>query len=257
MSLSTPPILKTVLIVWWCVFFLSLVFPYSEFFFYWDFFKLGNSAIGVLSYAFVHIDFFHLLGNTMVFFVCGSLVEATVTKYLNLQLLVLGIIIPAMFTLVLEHLLEVSLVPVWGGSGVCYAYLLASLVLFPRKSISLFVLVVPLGAIAITLFLYSFFGMSLQVLGVDWGDQVAHLVHFSGGLVGFFVMGGFSRLALNNISWINFLLDRVGFYQARKSSLEESRLDDILGKISADGIESLNEKEHLFLLKMSKKKRKR
>jgi membrane associated rhomboid family serine protease len=147
------------------------------------------------SYLFLHGGLFHLIINMFVLWMFGGDIERTWGKrrFLNYYFLTgvgAGLVNVAVKTLLDFGAsgaaggagLRPSEVPTIGASGAVYGVLMAAAVLFPDRQIWLipFPVTLPMRVYVFVMGLIAFFG----ALGAS-GDNVSHITHLSGMLVGY------------------------------------------------------------------------
>lgn len=144
--------------------------------------------------------------------------------------------------------------PVIGGSGVVSAMLAVLAAVYPSLRINLFGFI-PLRMMTLFLaylvldllgFLYALAGRS---------DGVAVDVHLAGAAVGWWWAGGFQRFDGPLRGWRGRAEARRRAAAARREAEEEAELDRILGKISAEGLGSLNSAEKRLLERRARSRR--
>ncbi|MBC6697835.1 rhomboid family intramembrane serine protease [Hymenobacter puniceus] len=226
----------------------------------------------LLTYCFVHTDFFHILFNLLNLYWFGSLVR----EYLGDRKLVSLYILGALAGAVL-YLLAYNFIPVfagrpamlYGASAGVTAIILGAATLLPDYTFSIIFLgPVRIKYIAAVVVLVS-------IAGIDGGNPGGEIAHLGGALLGFLFIKQLQRgrdlgrpvQAIGD--WVGSLLSgprlRVthrGSSAAaptagpRKGSLpkpEQEDLDAILDKISRSGYESLSKDEKQRLFKASQK----
>ena len=271
---SLPKATKWVLISNVALFFLQQIsnitgifalFPYQHPNFYpWQ----------VLSYMFMHGDIFHILFNMLVIWVFAPHYESQYgpKKFLGLFLLS-GIGVGIFYTLFFNHMLI-------GASAGVYAILTSFAYFWPNTRI-FFMGIFPIKAkiLILILILVSIFS-SLRPT-----DNIAHLAHIMGALFGFvFLQFNHRRYSLSQFFQLNPPLNKLtssisNFFRyyykyiywsfsnknQKKSMPKKSenqkivyhdqwvkdRVDQILEKISKQGIQSLSKKEKDFLDRIS------
>ena len=222
----------------------------------------------LFTFQFLHANFWHLAGNSIMIFFLGRELENFVGKsrFLGLYLMsgvvggllqaVLGLLIPAYFG-----------GPVVGASAGAFGLLAAFALLFPEHIISLFLFYVFPVNIRAKYLLVG--GLAVSILGVLIpNSQVAHAAHLGGMLTGIaFIRYRFQEMSFN---WPTFRRGAArpqlvatsagrpkSSWQVGKAPVEEEDLppaefiskevDPILDKISAQGIHSLTKRERAIL----------
>jgi membrane associated rhomboid family serine protease len=231
----------------------------------------------LITYQFIHADFFHILFN-MVFglWMFGMEVEHVLgsRKFLTLYL-VCGVV-AGISQLILAPLLEPSSVvtpygqgiPTIGASGAVFGVLVAFAMMFPDRYIFLYFLL-PIKA--------KYFVAILIAIGI-WSigghSAIANLAHLGGAVMGFFFISylahRFPWTLVDKVKWwINARTtqrtsneyETVGeakVHDITEAPLSEQekhqkKVDEILDKISQAGYQSLSEEEKKILFEASKK----
>ena len=288
-----PPVVKTLLLTNTAVFILMWSFGsfhigeigfrriFDEFFGLmplgtWDApFKNGFMPWQLITYQFVHADFWHLFFN-MVFglWMFGMEVEhAWGSKKFLIYYLSCGVV-AGISQLVLSPIFEPALGPTVGASGAIYGVLIAFAAIFPDRYIYLYFLI-PLKV--------KYFVMILIVFGViSVGGQgnVANLAHLGGALGGYlYILYDRRRLISGRKntgtfqSWMAsapwskpsstagdvvdakvFDINESKSFESKEKPIDaQKRIDDILDKISRSGYQSLSEEEKKILFEASKR----
>ncbi|HIA38947.1 MAG TPA: rhomboid family intramembrane serine protease [Planctomycetes bacterium] len=259
MRVLLPPITKSLLISWWVIGLLSLAAANS---FSVASIALNNAIwrepsishfLGIFIYPFLHDGFLHLFFNSIVFASLGALLESTLTRKLFIRMLVIAGILPALAWLLISLMTSEPPVYVVGGSGLVYALFGACLCLFPNLPLNLVFVEVKLFTVAVALIAYSFIATIAQLFGAQWGGS-AHAIHFFGALCGWILVGGHQRFTISALPFFETMRVRKEQSSARKRQKNSQRVDDILAKVSRDGIGSLSTSERKFLEQQSRKK---
>jgi len=192
----------------------------------------------VVTYQFLHADFFHIFFNMLVLYFFGPLLEGMwgSRRFLTFYLIcgaAGGVVYPV---LVLAGALEP--VPMVGASGAIYGMLAAGAVLFPQVRV-LFMFVFPmslrtLAIVLVAISLLSFAG------GHNAGGEAAHLAGMAAGLT--YVLGQpwlkGSLLARKKGGWAKKMEHQRQF---------QTEVDRILAKVHTSGISSLTRREKKIL----------
>lgn len=210
---------------------------------------------GLVGYTFLHQprNIFHLLMNGWMFALFAPEIERLFPGKRFLLYLLKAALAGAGITLFLAWLMPHAFaIPVLGASGLVAAVLASSAAMYPHRMLSLILFQVRL--------LYFF--LFLVVLDLLWllasmanqGDGKANAVHLAGAFVGWMAVGGFQRFAG---PWAPFVAQRKAQKEqksAASKAQEEERMDQILAKISREGMPGLSAKEKQFLQQQSRKK---
>ena len=209
----------------------------------------------LITYAFLHGNFFHIFFNMFALWMFGTEVERNMGSRGFIKFYVLTAV-GAGFLQILAHI--GSSVPVIGASGAVYGVLVAFAVFFPERVVTLllfFVLPVQIKAKYLVMF---FVGVSLlagiqsEIFGI--ADQVAHLAHLGGALVAFLYLRGDLWIGklVREISWRRQLRQ---IQQENKRHAEEreirDKVDKILDRINEVGYDKISREDKNFLKKAS------
>ena len=235
----------------------------------------------VLTYAFFHADFWHILFNLLYLYWFGRIFQVYHSEKRLLNLYLLGALVGSAF-----YILSYNTFPVFeqakhqayllGASGAVWSIIAAAMATNPAYRIRLFIIgSVPLWGIV--LFMFGRDVLSFQ------NNPGGILAHFGGMITGFSFVGLYRR-GYNIIGWMSWPRERIASWRLslqsrrqysarverqanfqrkgenRKSSTrpsgqsEQVQLDMILDKISAKGYDSLSKEEKTFLFNQSNKK---
>jgi membrane associated rhomboid family serine protease len=221
----------------------------------------------LLTYAFIHTDFWHILINMLMFWmfateVCKSLGEKNFTALYLLSAIFAGI-----FSIPFHACGLMGDNPVIGASGALFGIMAAYAFLFPEQIILMFFIIPMKIKYAIWIFI------AIDLFMANSGDGIAHFAHLGGVLSGYLFMLFWSK----NISLESFFAkpndpetySREFFKQRTKQTpplegelyrgnqnAKEERLNEILEKINRSGLQSLNQEERDYLQWFGKQNRK-
>ncbi len=226
----------------------------------------------LLTYFFVHQDFFHILFNMLIMYWFGMLVQEFLGTTKLVALYLIGGLAGG-----LAYLLIFNLTPLFsqgGGSGMIgasasvYAIVVGAATLMPDYRMNLiFIGPVKIKYIAAVYIFLSFIGTA----GSNAGGNVAHL---GGALMGFifikqmqkgndwskpvnsvleFFSGLFSRRPKMKVSYRKTAGARNGKSKGKADTPNQADVDAILDKISESGYETLSAEEKEILFKASQK----
>ncbi len=225
----------------------------------------------LLTYMFLHIEFFHILFNMLWLYWMGKILQ----EYLGSKKLFSTYILGGISGAIL-YILAFNLFPLFsnvlhssyalGASASVLAITVAAATLLPEYPINLFLIGrIPLKFIAL-------FTILLDLLNVSGSNAGGHIAHLGGALFGFVYIRQLKKG--NDIaSWFHKLMDKLAqlfrssprshmkvkykrvvddetFVQSKKAKQE--RTDEILDKISKSGYGSLTNEEKDFLFRSSK-----
>jgi len=232
----------------------------------------------LVTYQFMHADFWHLFYNMLGLWMFGMEVEHVWgSKRLLLFYLTCGIV-AGLTQLVLSPILEPGsvitsygqVIPTVGASGAVYGVLVAFAMMFPDRYIFLYFLV-PVKA------KYLISGMIiLGIMSVGNHTAIANLAHLGGAAAGYaYVLILARRYPFQRfIEQIGWLINKerykrretqhedvveakvydIGEQRPRtEQELNQLKIDAILDKISQGGYQSLTEEEKRILFEASKK----
>jgi membrane associated rhomboid family serine protease len=281
-----PPVIKALLItnsivfvlMWFLEFFhiggISLLRVFDEFFglMPWEH---GFMPWQLLTYQFVHADFWHLFFN-MVFglWMFGMEVEHIWgSKKFLIYYLFCGVV-AGISQLVLSPIFEPALGPTIGASGAIYGVLIAFAAMFPDRYIYLYFLI-PVKVKYFVIILI-FFG----VISVGGQGNVAYLAHLGGAVAGYlYILYDRRRLVSGRKnagtfqSWMAstpwskpsstapdvvdakvFDINESKSFEPKEKPVDtQKQIDEILDKISRSGYQSLSEEEKKILFEASKR----
>jgi membrane associated rhomboid family serine protease len=238
--------------------------PFGEGFYPWQ----------LITYQFVHADFWHLFFN-MVFglWMFGMEVEHVWgSKKFLIYYLSCGVV-AGLTQLILSPIFEPALGPTVGASGAIYGVMIAFAAMFPDRYIFLYFLIpVKVKYFVIILIVFG-------VMSVGGQGNVANLAHLGGAVAGYlFILYDNRRLKhrrntgtfkswLESAPWSHpsssagEVVDAKVFDINESKSFEQKippldsqkRIDEILDKISRSGYQSLSEEEKKILFEASKR----
>ena len=227
----------------------------------------------LLSYAFLHAGFFHLLFNMMVLYFSGRLFLTFFTQkqlfglYL-LAALFAGVIFIASYNLLPMLAGQGHTSKMVGASAAIMAILIASAVYAPYYQVRLLLIgTVKLWHIALVLIVLDLIQVSAENTG-------GHLAHLAGALFGFIyikVLQSGTDLSTGISAVIDFFANlfkprkKTPFKKVHRNTskpvnpivkptkdITQKQIDEILDKISKSGYDSLTKEEKEFLFKVGK-----
>lgn len=248
------------------------LFPWGNYFL--NFFKLTPDfstyilqPFSLVSYIFLHADFWHLFSNMLWLFFIGVILEDLTGKKHIWKLFLGGGIAGGILFMLLYNIIPSFKnipVPVYmvGASAGVTAIVVGAATFVPRYRIYLF------GVIGIELFWIAFFRVLFDFLGVAGPfNQGGYMAHLGGAAFGFFyilhIKGNLVIPFIDDINkWIMRFKRRnkprpsrsarvkinYGDFRNMGSGPGQEEIDRILDKINQSGYESLSreEKETLF-----------
>ena len=258
------------------VFILSIVFFFSfktRDFYYPNWLALAsiNEEIvtkpwTLISYMFLHANFFHLLFNMLVLHFSGKLFLTYFTGRQLLGVYLLGGVFAGIVFVLLYYLLGISSVLV-GASGAIMAVLIATATYAPYM-----LLRIPLIG-NVKLWQLAFVIVLIDLIQLPMNNGGGHLAHLGGAFFGFLYV----KLLQNGtdltkgVSKIQDVFEQVSqpkkktpFKKVHKNrnqnttftntskEINQKKIDDILDKIGKSGYDSLSKEEKEFLFKAGK-----
>lgn len=224
----------------------------------------------LITYAFLHAGFFHLLFNMMVLYFSGRIFLTFFTQKQMFGLYILSAIFAA-----LMFILSYNTIPLLqqfngkmvGASAAIMAILVATAVYAPYYQVRLFLFgTVKLWHIAAVL-------LVLDLINVSVENHGGHVAHLAGALFGFI----FVRSLQNGTDLSRGVSGVIEFFQnlfkpkkntnfkvhrnpqapakrpaGKPKDITQQQIDDILDKISKSGYDSLTKEEKEFLFKVGK-----
>ena len=204
------------------------------------------------------MDAFHILGNMLMLYFLGTMLEEAIGARRLFVFYVGALLFSGIATLAVGLAAGPITIPeiglerypsTLGASGAVLAIVVATAMLHPTRRIIFLLFPITLRTLAIFLVSLDIFYMLLQLSG-QGADNVARLAHLTGAGWGYLMVkrGWIWRdLGATVDGW------RAQREEGRRAS-DEHRLDDLLAKISRDGIGSLNRSERAFLKRKSKQR---
>jgi membrane associated rhomboid family serine protease len=199
----------------------------------------------LLTYGFLHGSGWHLLSNLLFLYFLGTLLEGLIgtRRFVAFYLMALAV---AGFLQLMVGMFRPGLI--LGASGGVLAIVCAMATLQP--SMRVIFIIVPL-----TLKVLAWIYVGLDILGAiqqlkGGGGQVASVAHLAGAAFGY-VAARKGWIWRDPVALVEAARERRS--QAAEAG-ERERLDDLLAKISREGISSLTSGEKSFLKKMSRRR---
>jgi membrane associated rhomboid family serine protease len=209
------------------------------------------------TYLFLHASFWHLFFNMFTLWMFGCEVETALgtPRFVFYYLLTgvgAGLCVAGLGQAFHEHSETV------GASGAIFGVLLAYGVLFAERSLTLLLFFIfPVQMKAKTM--VWFFAAIEFVAGVGNAlGQVSHVAHLSGILVGYLYFLSTRPGMLQGLQfWKNYKFWRLGknLRVISPQADPESYVDEILEKISRQGMGSLNERERRIMSEAARRRR--
>lgn len=228
----------------------------------------------LITYQFIHADFWHLFFN-MVFglWMFGMEVEHVWgSKKFLIYYLSCGVA-AGLSQLILSPIFEPALGPTIGASGAIYGVMIAFAAMFPDRYIFLYFLIpVKVKYFVIILIVFG-------IMSVGGQGNIANLAHLGGAVAGYLYIlydrrqlnrgrtRGTAQSWMSSTSWSHPTTSAGGVVDAKVFDINEAktfepkekpvdlqkRIDEILDKISRSGYQSLSEEEKKMLFEASKR----
>jgi membrane associated rhomboid family serine protease len=223
----------------------------------------------IISYMFIHTQFFHILFNMLWLYWMGKIF----VEYLGTKKLISTYLLGGIAGAVL-YILSYNIFPLFRNSGLhppmigASASVLAITVAIATLIPNYKIFVILIGPVSLKY--VAGLIVLLDLLNLGSSDNVAHFAHIGGALWGFTYI---LQLKKGNDlgSWLTTLIDKLSFKSKSNSRMkvkysrpkkdeeyntdkkaEQERLDEILDKISMSGYGSLTKEEKEFLFHSSK-----
>ena len=222
----------------------------------------------VFTYMFLHGGFFHILINMFMLWMFGSELENLMgKKEFYKYYLICGVGAGVIISVGNMYLLPAgSIGPTLGASGAVLSVLFAYAVFWPDRQL-LVMMVVPVKTKFVVLF-YGF--ISIYSMMGSGGDGISHIGHLGGLIAGFIYLALYKKIPvierlLGKSAEIKF---KKAVRNVKKKTTKpfykfdmnhpgvDEKVNELLDKISRDGIHSLTEAERQFLQAVSKHKNK-
>jgi membrane associated rhomboid family serine protease len=222
----------------------------------------------LLTAAFSHNDLFHIALNMLVFLSFAPVLEARWGKRRFLYFYLSSAVFSS-FLMASMPLLGVRDLPGLGASGAVMAITTSYAIYYPRNVILIWgILPAPAWLIVAAFAFFDLKGLLTQINGGNTG--IGHAAHLGGILFGLFVLMiaprfiDFSSIAHRSSNSSSSVRgqrrrDPADYYPAAspgdRDHREEERLDNLLTKVSREGIDALSDDERDDLHRISRKRR--
>ena len=201
----------------------------------------------LVTYAFFHLDFFHIFWNMLILYLVSNYFLSFLNNKKFLEIYFYGAISGGLLFIISYNIFpafENSFSPLIGSSAAVYSLLIFVCAYFPNTTINLIFFNVKLKNLGL-------FYVILSLIQIPFSNAGGNIAHLGGAIYGFYYA--------KNYNIIKSPLDRIikGFkkiYVKPKNKIDNQvEIDKILDKISKSGYESLSKKEKEFLFKNSDK----
>jgi len=223
----------------------------------------------IISYAFFHSGFLHIIFNLIILYFVGRLFLTFFTQKQLLSLYLLGAIF-AGFIYILSYLLFPALLnkkaELVGASGAVMTIMFGVSTFAPHMQVRL-----PLIG-NIKLWHIAMFYLIIDLISLSTANTGGHIAHLGGALFGFLFSSQLKK-GTDFTNWFSGFLDYcTNLFSAKKTTpfrkvhknesyskpkpvakdKSQQQIDEILDKISKSGYESLTKEEKEFLFKAGK-----
>ena len=224
----------------------------------------------ILSYAFLHYDFLHILFNMLWLFVIGRFFANVFNYKEGLKIFILGILTGGILFLIAYALLPGEILKTTqlvGASAGIRALLIFLCAYMPQMDVRVFTFRLKLWHIGA-------FVIAMDTIGLFSTNVGGNIAHFGGNLLGYFYATKLSNTSFSakldstfnsienlfkvgkkgNLKTVHKRSKKVAGYTKNefKEFNTQKRVDLILDKISKSGYESLTKEEKEFLFKAGK-----
>jgi membrane associated rhomboid family serine protease len=203
----------------------------------------------LITYMFLHVDFFHLLFNLMLLYFIGVLFQSILGEKRLLYLYVMSGLVGALFLLITKWVFPYFMGSYLMGASAAVMGIIAALAIYtPEYTVHLFFLIqMPFKYFALITFIIS----TLLDFSFNTGGKITHIGGALFGLLyAYYLKKG---IDLKSLSFIRMKTDKEESIRKRFRD-DDEYLDYLLDKISTRGYNSLSKKEKEDLFKISQKK---
>jgi membrane associated rhomboid family serine protease len=139
--------------------------------------------------------------------------------------------------------------PLLGASGGCFGVMVAAAVLWPRRTVILFIVPLTLRTFALIFVGIEVFSLLLTLKGAP-SDGVSHVTHLGG------IVYGFVAVRTGLIRWdpVRAFSERRVTRAVQSAAEDERRMDQLLEKIHREGMAALSRGEREFLKRVSSRR---
>lgn len=227
----------------------ELIFPKFSILNWFSFSTTFNNFLSkpwsIISYMFLHLDFQHLLWNSVLLYFSGRLFFILFNTNLFLKVYLLGGIVGGVFYLLFigffSHSLNAHLI---GSSAAIISVLVFICVYMPQYRISFFFLNIKLWHIGFFLIVSDLISLGIS----NTGGKIAHL---GGAFYGFYyayiLKNGFNFPKITFKTFSKKRKKHKSFSNQPVDKSFQNKIDTILDKISSEGYDSLTEEEKQML----------
>ncbi|MDR0515963.1 MAG: rhomboid family intramembrane serine protease [Fibromonadaceae bacterium] len=213
-----------------------------------------------LSYAFVHVNFMHILFNMLMFWMFGTEVCRELGEKNFTALYLVSAVFAGVFSASFYAIDIMGNNPIIGASGALFGIMAAYAFLFPNRQILMFFIIPMKIKYAVWIFI------AIDLFMANSNDGIAHFTHLGGVFSGYLFMLAWSK----NVSVKSFFSKQSkqetysreffreqskrssskpleGEFYRGNSNTKEEKLNEILEKINHNGLQSLSKEERDYL----------
>ncbi len=235
----------------------------------WGAFNIDDAILGgqvwrIITYQFLHWDFFHIFFNMLALFFFGPMVESWLgSRRFIAFYLISGVGGAALFTVLALAVPDVffrdpalaTRTALVGASGCIFGVLVAAALIAPDQRVMLLIPPIPMKLRTLVWVFLGIAVLSVVVGSVNAGGEVAHL---GGAAVGFLLIRR-PRLLDPFAESAGRVRQRVEHVrtdrQRKQQQADEAEIDRILAKVHNEGLNALTEKEKRTLRRATEEKR--
>jgi len=205
----------------------------------------------LITYSFLHADFFHILFNMLTLWMFGGELEILWGSKRFFSFYLFSCLMGGILTYLVDTFTGFKQGTVLGASGGIYGLLAAYAIIWPNREV-LFMMIFPIKIKYMVLFL-------MLMIAFSQGQNIAHMAHL-GGVIGGLIYLYFIKKSNTAFSFKFSFKDYL--HKRKMKRLQEEldkrvnvkeKVDELLEKISQKGMKSLTRKEKQFLNEASSK----
>lgn len=227
----------------------------------WQGYGLGLVRLVTHMFAHSYTDIWHIVGNLLVLYFFGTMVEHEAGRRGVTVLYLAGGVFAAVVQMLMVWVAgQPSDIPLVGASGACYALTLYATMMAPRAPVYFLIIRLEMRWLATILVVAAAYYTLLELRG-EVHSGTAHAAHLGGALFGYLAFRYFRGyfLALNYSS--GPLLPFLDRWRDERRQREDARLqqdlDRLLDKVHREGMGSLSAAERRALERAGKRLKKR
>ena len=202
----------------------------------------------LISYSFLHVDFFHIFWNMLILYVVCNYLLYFLDKKKFLEIYFYGVIFGGLFFLVSYNIFPVfknSFSPLIGSSAAVYSILIFACTYMPETKVNLIFFDIKLKYLGL-------FYVLLSLIQIPFSNAGGNIAHLGGAFYGFYYAKNLNKSL--NIPALEMLYKYFNSFSKPKEKMSnQKKIDGILDKICKSGYESLSKEEKDFLFKNSDK----